>query len=112
MPTNKSKRDSLDYELLSLLETETGLPQRQIAVRLGTSLGTVNARLKELLVEGFVRVLSDPAAGCRFRNVYALTPAGVDRRTSLTRGFLDRKIAECEHLKIQIELLLRDLSRQ
>jgi DNA-binding Lrp family transcriptional regulator len=45
---HRESRESLDFELLYLLEKEPGLTQREIAGRLGISLGKVNYCLKGL----------------------------------------------------------------
>ena len=41
---------------------------------------------------------------------YLLTPAGIAEKAVLTRRFLQRKMEEYEVLKVEIELLKREVS--
>ena len=41
---------------------------------------------------------------------YLLTPSGIAQKAELTRGYLERKTAEYEALKDEIELLQADLA--
>jgi len=43
---------------------------------------------------------------------YLLTPTGVAEKTALTKRFLQRKMAEYEKLKLEIEALQREESHQ
>jgi EPS-associated MarR family transcriptional regulator len=104
-----SKRESLDFELLYLLETEPGLSQREIAIRLGISLGRVNYCLKALHEKGAVKLSTNRASGSTMRHAYHPTAEGIAQRTSMTGRFLRSKIAECERLKAQIEELREDM---
>lgn len=104
-----SKRESLDFELLYLLETEPGLSQREIAVRLGISLGRVNYCLKALHERGAVKLSNSRASEAKMRPAYLPTAKGIAQRTSMTGRFLRSKIAECERLKAQIEVLRKDM---
>lgn len=105
------RRESLDFELLHLLEQEPGLSQRELAKRLGISLGKVNYCLKGLLEKGAVKLGNFRASRNKLRYVYILTPKGIAQKTTLTRHFLQRKIEEYERLKAQIELLEQTLSQ-
>ena len=107
-----SQRESLDFELLLLLESEPGLTQRQIAERLGISLGRVNYCLKALFAKGELKLAHFRSTKSKMGYVYALTPKGVAERAALTGRFLQRKLAEFEHLKVQIASLERDLPPQ
>lgn len=104
-----SRRESLDFELLYLLEQEPGLSQREIADRLGISLGKVNYCLKGLAKKGAIKLGNFRAAQKKIGYIYALTPKGVSQRIALTGRFLTSKMAEYERLKSQIETLSREL---
>ena len=105
-----SQRESLDFELLFLLETEPGLSQRAIAERLGVSLGRVNYCLKALLEKGELKLAHFRSAKSKLGYAYALTPKGVAERAALTRRFLQRKLAQYDRLKAQIASLERVLN--
>jgi EPS-associated MarR family transcriptional regulator len=104
-----SPRESLDYELLVLLEREPGLSQREIARRLGISLGRANYCLKALLEKGALKLANFKASPNKLGYVYVLTPSGIAERAALTGRFLQRKLAEYERLSQQIEALRRSL---
>lgn len=107
-----SRRESLDFELLYLLEKEPGLSQREIGERLGISLGRVNYCLKALAGKGAIKIANFRAAENKLRYVYVLTPHGIARRVELTRRFLARKLAEYDRLKEQIAELEQDLQAE
>jgi EPS-associated MarR family transcriptional regulator len=104
-----TKRESLDFELLHLLETEPGLSQREIADRLEISLGRVNYCLKGLTEKGAVKLANFRASEYKLRYIFVLTPNGIAERTALISRYLQRKLAEYERLKAQIESLQREL---
>lgn len=107
--TQTSRREGLDFELLYIIEKEPGLSQREIAERLGLSLGKVNYCLKALADKGAIKLANFRASANKLRYVYVLTPQGIGLRTAMTRRFLKRKLEEYRRLKAQIEALEREL---
>jgi EPS-associated MarR family transcriptional regulator len=108
-PSQLESRESLDFELLYLIEKEPGLSQREIAGRLGISLGKVNYCLKGLAGKGAIKLSNFRASPNKLSYVYVLTPKGISQRVGMTRRFLARKLSEYERLKGQIEALEREL---
>lgn len=104
-----SRQESLDFELLFLLENEPGLSQREIADRLGISLGRANYCVKALLDKGALKLANFKASSNKLGYVYVLTPSGIAARASMTARFLQRKLADYERLKHQIEALRQSL---
>ena len=100
-----SGQESLDFELLYLLETEPHLSQRDIAERLDISLGRVNYCLKSLMESGAVKLGRVRATDDRPRHAYLPTTQGIARRTALTGAFLQLKRAQYERIRRQIESL-------
>jgi hypothetical protein len=45
----------------------------------------------------------------KFGYVYVLTPSGIAERATLTRRFLNRKLAEYDKLRQEIEALKREV---
>ena len=107
-----SGRESVDFDLLLLIEKEPGLSQRELSRRLGVSLGRINYCLKGLTSKGLLKLDNFANSPKKLGYVYALTPSGVAQRTRLTGHFLKQKLAEYEKLKSQIEALKRDLPLQ
>jgi len=107
-----SERESIDYELLSMLEQQPDLSQRELSRRLGISLGRVNYCLQALAAKGWVKLENFRQSPHKQRYIYALTPAGIASKGAMTGRFLKRKLAEYEHLKAQIAALERELPEQ
>jgi DNA-binding MarR family transcriptional regulator len=106
-----TRRETLDIELLFLLEAEPGMAQREMAERLGISLGGVNLRLQALVRRGILesrRVGPDRAPG---RRVYEITPDGRAEHAAHAPLLLEQKLFEFESLKQQIERLRSRVDR-
>jgi len=75
-----SESDTLrSFQLMSELESEEPISQREIASRLGVAVGLVNSYLKTLIHKGFVQVKAYP----RNRYAYLLTPQGLVEKSRL-----------------------------
>ena len=98
-------RDELRLRVLRALEANPELSQRQLAAKLGVSLGGVNYALKALMERGFVKANNFRKSGRKAAYLYVLTPKGVVEKTSLAAAFLGRKLAEYEVLRQEIEAL-------
>jgi len=67
------------FLLLSEIEQQETLSQRELASRLGIALGLVNSYLKNLVSKGYVRIRSFP----KNRYGYLLTPQGLAEKSRL-----------------------------
>lgn len=103
-----SRRETLDFELLDLLAREPELTQREMAERLGLSLGRMNYCLKALRDKGAVKLRNFRKSPNKLGYVYVLTPAGIGQRARLASAFLARKRAEFDRLKAQIDTLQKE----
>lgn len=92
-------------KVLRLLEANPHMNQRDLADALGVSLGKTNYCLKALLGKGFIKMQSFRKSQRKLAYAYLLTPVGIAEKASLTARFLERKIAEYEGLKVEIEAL-------
>jgi EPS-associated MarR family transcriptional regulator len=95
--------DEYRYRIMSLLEREPSLSQRELAARLGMSVGKVNYCLQALIGKGLLKATTF----CNSRNkrayIYVLTPSGLRERARVTLRFLQRKTEEYERIKKEIE---------
>jgi len=98
-------RDELRLRVLRALEVNPELSQRQLAAKLGVSLGGVNYALKALIERGFVKADNFRKSGRKVAYLYVLTPKGVAEKAFLAAAFLGRKIEEYEVLKREIKAL-------
>ena len=84
---------------MRILEDTPDLTQRKLAEMLGISVGGINFCLNALIEKGFVKVANFQKSKNKFGYVYLLTPRGIAKKASLTRGFLRRKMNEYEELR-------------
>jgi EPS-associated MarR family transcriptional regulator len=78
------------------------LTQRQLARRLGMSLGKVNFCLKAFGEKGLLKVNAFYNSRNKRAYAYLLTPSGMRERARVTLRFLQRKTEEYERLKGEI----------
>lgn len=97
--------DSSDLGVLRLLDESPSRSQREVAHKLGMSLGKANYLLRALLGKGFVKIQNFRNSSNKRGFAYLLTPAGVAAKTELTRRFLAIKIEEYDALRLEIERL-------
>lgn len=95
---------------LRLLEAKPDMTQRELAKAMGISLGAVNYCLKALIEKGWVKLENFQKNPKKLPYLYLLTPSGVAAKATLTAGFLTRKLAEYEALKIEIERLKNEVA--
>lgn len=101
--------DDTHYRLLRLLEAQPELSQRDLARGLGTSLGKLNYCLNALIDKGWVKVRNFRNNRNKLGYAYLLTPRGIEHKATITGQFLQRKMAEYEALKGEIEQLRREV---
>ena len=95
---------------LRLLEAKPDMTQRELAKAMGISLGAVNYCLKALVEKGWVKLENFQKNPKKLPYLYLLTPSGVSAKATLTAGFLTRKLAEYEALKVEIEQLKNEVA--
>lgn len=98
-------QDEISYKLLKIIEEEPNLSQREIAARMGVSLGKANYCLKSLIDKGYIKARNFYNSNNKVGYIYKLTPTGVEEKVSVTYRFLKRKMQEYEQIKAEIESL-------
>lgn len=98
-------KDEITYKLLKLVENEPHLSQREIAQKMGVSLGKTNYCLKALVDKGFIKLQNFYNNKKKSAYIYFLTPQGIEEKAAVTYRFLQRKIEEYESIKVEIESL-------
>lgn len=98
-------KDEIIYKLLKLIENEPHLSQREIAQKMGVSLGKTNYCLKALIDKGFIKLQNFYNNKKKTAYIYFLTPQGIEEKATVTYRFLQRKIKEYENIKQEIESL-------
>jgi EPS-associated MarR family transcriptional regulator len=96
------------FRVMRLLEENPDLTQRELAEKLGISVGGLNYCLKALMEKGLVKMKNFANSKNKFGYVYVLTPTGMAEKAANTQRFLKRKMEEYEALKVEIESLKRE----
>ncbi|MCW8905847.1 MAG: MarR family EPS-associated transcriptional regulator [Sedimenticola sp.] len=97
------------FRVLRLLESHPDLTQREIADRLGISLGGVNYCVRALTEKGLVKIKNFRNSSNKLGYAYLLTPTGVAEKTALAARFLKRKLMEYEALRAEIDALEQEV---
>ena len=95
----------IHLKVLREIEKTPSISQRELAKKLGVSLGKTNYCLKALLGKGLVRAKNFKNNNNKIAYTYLLTPKGIEEKGALTFTFLKRKRAEYEALKQEIKEL-------
>ncbi|MFZ5524825.1 MAG: MarR family EPS-associated transcriptional regulator [Pseudomonadota bacterium] len=104
--------ENTNYGLLKTLEDNPGLSQRDMAKRLGVSLGKVNFCLNALVAKGLLKVNNFRNSDNKLAYAYLLTPRGVEEKARMTVHFLKYKMQEYEQLRAEIEALKREAEQK
>ncbi len=106
MPTRQAKlQEDTYFRVMRILQENPDLTQRELAERLGISVGGLNYCLKALIGRGLVKMKNFAQSKNKFGYVYVLTPIGVAEKAAITHRFLQRKMEEYEALRAEIEAL-------
>lgn len=103
--------ETTHYSLLKALEENPGLSQRDLAKRLGVSLGKINFCLNALVAKGSLKINNFRNSENKLAYAYLLTPQGIESRAKMTVAFLKYKTQEYERLRIEIEQLRGEVER-
>jgi len=104
--------ETTHYSLLKTLEETPGLSQRDLAKRLGVSLGKINFCLNALVDKGSVKISNFRNSNNKLSYAYLLTPSGVEQKAKMTIEFLQYKVREYELLRKEIEELQHEAKQK
>ena len=108
-----TRRDQLSqdghFRILRLLHANPEMSQRDLARAVGVSNGGIHYVLSALLDKGLIKLGNFTASEDKRRYAYVLTRKGIAERASLTMRFLERKMAEYEALKVEIEAIAGEI---
>ena len=103
--TSTELNEETHLKVLRLLEGNPRLSQREVSEALGVSLGKTNFCLKALIDKGLIKMKIFRKSQNKLAYAYLLTPSGIAEKSALTTRFLQRKMAEYEHLQAEIAAL-------
>lgn len=102
-------QEETHYRVLRILEANPQISQRELAEKLGVSLGKVNYCIRALLDKGYIKANNFRSNQNKLGYVYLLTPSGLIEKAELAARFLKLKIDEYESLKVEIDLLSKEI---
>ena len=97
------KNDQDHFDVLRRIEKSPESSQRELAEKLGFSLGKINYCLKALQVKGLVKIENFKKNPKKINYIYVLTPKGITQKTKLTLNFMKRKMKEFDELKKELK---------
>ena len=99
------------FTVMRILQENPDLTQRELAEKLGISVGGLNYCLKALMEKGLVKMKNFANSKNKFGYVYVLTTTGIAEKAAITHRFLQRKMDEYEALKAEIEALRSEVEK-
>ncbi|PZF78786.1 MarR family EPS-associated transcriptional regulator [Aestuariivirga litoralis] len=103
-------REDVTLRALRLIDENPRISQRDLASRVGISVGAAHYCLTALAEKGLIKLGNFSASRNKRGYIYLLTPDGIATKAQLTVTFLKRKLAEFESLKAEIADLKREVS--
>ncbi len=98
---NKDKKDHFD--VLRKIDQHPNSTQRELAEKLGFSLGKLNYCLKALKNKGLIKIENFTKNPNKINYIYVLTPKGFSKKTRLTINFMKAKMKEYDELKAELK---------
>jgi EPS-associated MarR family transcriptional regulator len=108
---SKTLDQETHYQILNLLEQSPELSQRELAKKMGVSVGKVNYCIKALVDVGHLKLNNFMRSDNKLGYAYLLTPKAIKEKTKITQQFLQIKLEEHERLLQQIETLKAEIQR-
>ena len=105
-------QEDTQFRILRLLQDNPEMSQREVADRVGISVGGTHYVLNALIEKGLVKLGNFTAAQDKRRYAYILTPQGIAQKAAMTKRFLMRKMDEYEALREEIEELRRGVGER
>ena len=98
------KNEQDQFEVLRKIKKTPESSQRELAEKLGFSLGKLNYCLKALQKKGLVKLQNFQKKTNKISYLqYVITPKGISERTKLTINFMKRKMNEYDELKRELK---------
>ena len=108
-PIMTQPHQEIHLKVLRHLENDPEITQRELAKKLGISLGKANYCLKALIDKGLIKAGNFKNSNNKSAYIYLLTPKGIEEKSRITIHFLKRKIDEYENLKKESNELRQEI---
>ena len=94
-----------ELNLLRKISVKDKISQRELAKKLGFSLGKLNYCIIALKKKGFLKIKNFKNNKNKIGYIYLLTPKGISKKTKLMISFMNRTAKEYNELKREIKIL-------
>lgn len=101
-------KDGIHYYLFKALQEHPQISQRDLAAKLGISLGKANYCLHALIGRGWVKVGNFRKSNHKSAYAYYLTPKGMEEKARVAARFLKQKMSEFDVLREEIRRLQQE----
>ena len=108
----KTQHPDTHYKVMDLIQKNPDITQRQLASKLGISLGSMHYCIKALAHKGWVKAGNFKHNPNKSAYLYLLTSEGITQKSKLAIDFLKRKKQEYQRLKSEIDDLLDALDEE
>jgi EPS-associated MarR family transcriptional regulator len=93
------------FRAMRILQDNPERTQRELAEKLGISVGGLNYCLRGLMKKGMVKMKNFTISKNKFGYVYVLTATGIAEKAAITHRFFRRKGEEYDAVETEIEVL-------
>ena len=100
---NNMQNNQDHFNILREINSSSKPTQRQLASKLGFSLGKLNYCIRALNKKGLVKISNFGKNPNKLRYIYVLTPQGISQKTRLTINFMKVKMKEYDKLKKELK---------
>ena len=99
---NLNQTNDTHLKVLRSIEENPEITQRELAQKLGVSLGKANYCLKALIDRGWVKANNFKNSKNKASYAYLLTPSGLEEKAKITVRFLKQRVKDYEQIKREI----------
>ena len=103
--------EEVHYRLMQILTRDPSMTQRELAKKMGVSVGKINYCLRALIEKGYIKIGAFHRSPDRSAHRYLLTPSGIQAKAWATAQFLRRKKEEYEAIRAEISALECELAK-
>ena len=100
---NMTEKNTDELKILRKIDNNPQFNQRDLAEKVGFSLGKLNYCLKSLRNKGHIKIENFKKNKNKINYFYILTAKGITKKLNLTLVFMKKKMSEYEELKNELE---------
>jgi len=100
---NMTEKNTDELKILRKIDNNPQFNQRDLAEKVGFSLGKLNYCLKSLRNKGHIKIENFKKNKNKLSYSYLLTPKGISYKTQMIYFFMKQKIEEYEELKNELK---------